>query len=410
MRRVAVGALALVAFTLTACSGAIAPPARSSGSPSSASAPSTSAVSTTTQPPETTTTTQAPQPQAPQVEDLTWVSDTHGWAMVERQNCGQPTCTDVLTTTDGGSTWTQIGSIPATAPACTGCDTIGVSGIRFANDLDGYAFGPDLYVTTDGGVTWTQKAIPNVAALEPAGANVMRVMYTHTGCPGPCDLAVQVAAAGSSSWQTLTPPFQADGVQLVRQGTEDAYVAAFQNPAGGAGSAHATLMISHDGGVTWSSRPDPCGVVGGDEYDTSDVAAAPPSVVVVLCRDRLQFTNTFVALSTDGGATFTAQPLIPGDQEGDQIAATSATSIFLSDSVAAATGTTQYSLLSSDDGGRSWQQAASDWAQNVGDPPPPDSPFLGFESASVGRWVAGTNDVWQTSNGGVSWARQSVAS
>ena len=121
----------------------------------------------------------------------------HGWALVGQGTCGQTTCADVLTTTDGGSVWHQIGSIAATLSDCVGCGTPGVSHIRFANDLDGYAFGPDLFVTTDGGVTWSQENGPYVAALEPAGGTVMRVAYTETGCPGPCDLTIQTAPAGS---------------------------------------------------------------------------------------------------------------------------------------------------------------------------------------------------------------------
>ena len=73
-------------------------------------------------------------------------------------------------------------------------------------------------------------------------------------------------------------------------------------PAGGAESAHATLMISDDGGATWSTRADPCVDVGGDEYDTSALAAAPGPALAVLCQDRMQPLNMYVAVARDGGA------------------------------------------------------------------------------------------------------------
>jgi hypothetical protein len=404
MRRAvpALAALASLAVLVAACTGT-SPPShatgRSSATPTTTAPPTT----TTTQPPGAPTTQVAPP--GPLVEDLTWVSDTHGWALVGQGTCGQTACADVLTTTDGGSVWNQIGSIAATLSDCVGCGTPGVSHIRFANDLDGYAFGPDLFVTTDGGITWSQEDGPYVAALEPAGGTIMRVAYNGTGCPGPCDLTIQTAPAGADVWRSLTTPFQGDAVQLVRQGLDDAYVAVFENPAGGAGSAHATLMISDDDGATWSTRADPCVDVGGDEYDTAALAAAPGPALAVLCQDRFQQLNVYVAVSLDGGAQFVQRPLIPAVSGSEELAMTSASSIFVAFSSSPGTGTTQYILLSSADGGGSWQQAASDTEESAGNPPPPDSTFLGFESSLVGRWVVGGDILWQTADGGGQWVR-----
>jgi photosystem II stability/assembly factor-like uncharacterized protein len=402
MRRV-VTTLLLLAVLLAACTGPRPRPgaAGRSGMTTPATAPGTT--STTVPQPPVTPTTPGTTP-TPDVEDLTWVSDTHGWALVGPGRCGSMTCSEVLTTTDGGSVWRQIGSISATSSDCTGCGTTGVIHIRFANDLDGYAFGPNLFVTTDGGITWNQENGPYVAALEPSGDTVTRVAYTESDCPGPCDLVVQTASVGSGVWQSRTPPFQGDAVQLVRQGLEDAYVVAFENPAGGAESAHATLMLSDDGGSTWGTRADPCGDVGGDEYDTQALAAAPGSVLAVLCHDRAQPLNAYVAVSVDGGTQFTARPLIPAALGTQELAMTSASSLFVSFSSTPGTGTTLYSLLRSDDGGEGWQQAASATQESAGNPPPPESTFLGFESPLVGRWVVGGDVLWQTYDGGAQWA------
>jgi photosystem II stability/assembly factor-like uncharacterized protein len=403
-------ALASLALLMAACTGA-SPPSHVTGRSNGTSTTAANAVPTTKAPASTTTTgppvapTTEVAPPAPLVDDLTWVSDTHGWALVGQGTCGQTTCADVLTTTDGGSVWTQIGSIAAALSDCAGCGTPGVSHIRFANDLDGYAFGPDLFVTTDGGITWSQEDGRYVAALESAGSTVMRVAYTQADCPGPCDLTVQTAPAGTDVWRSLTTPFQGDAVQLVRQGPDDAYVAVFENPAGGAQSAHVTLMISDDAGATWSTRADPCVDVGRDEYDTSALAAAPGPALAVLCQDRMQSLNAYVAVSRDGGAEFAERPLIPAVSGSEELAMTSASSIFVAFSSPAGTGTTQYTLLSSDDGGGSWQQAARDTEESAGSPPPPDSTFLGFESSVVGRWVVGGDILWQTADGGGQWVR-----
>jgi photosystem II stability/assembly factor-like uncharacterized protein len=113
----------------------------------------------------------------------------------------------------------------------------------------------------------------------------------------------------------------------------------------------------------------------------------------------------YVALSIDGGNHFADQRLIPAADGPDELAMTSASSIFVAFSASPGTGTTQYSVLSSDDGGQSWDQAATDLEVKAGNPPPPDSTFFGFESSMVGRWVVGGDVLWQTSDGGFQWAR-----
>jgi photosystem II stability/assembly factor-like uncharacterized protein len=341
------------------------------------------------------------------MEDLTWVSATHGWALTTSPGCGQPTCTDVLTTTNGGTTWSQVGSIAATSSQCTGCSTLGVTHIRFANDLDGYAFDPDLFVTTDGGQTWSQETGPYIAALEPAGSNVMRIAYTHDGCPGPCDLLIQVAPAGSDIWNSEVSPFIGDSVQLVRQGVDDAYVAVFENSAGGDQSAHATLMISLDGGSSWSNRPDPCGAPAGDEFDTTAIAAAPDSVLAVLCNERGEGQHSFVAVSTDGGADFTQRPFLADNDTFEKaIAVTSATQLFVSSGASAGSGSSRWILLGSTDGGISWHQEIDETGQLQ--PGFPAQGFLGFETSSVGRWVGYPYHLWETTDGGSTWVRQAV--
>jgi photosystem II stability/assembly factor-like uncharacterized protein len=334
------------------------------------------------------------------VEDLTWISDTHGWALVYRPGCGGSGCSAIDVTTDGGADWTQTATIAANNSDCQGCAVPSVTHLRFANALDGYAFGPDLFTTTDGGRSWVEQPGDYVAALEPAGSTVLRVAFTHSGCPGPCDLVVQEAEPGGSAWQNLTTPVQGDAVQLVRGDVADAYVSVFLNPAGGASDAHASLMITHDGGASWSTRPDPCGARSGQEYDTVAVTAAPGRVVDVLCRDRAEAFNTFVAASDDGGADFVAGSLIPGSPPFTELAATSASGVVVGESAPVGT-TTTYGLVASNDAGRTWTQVASTLLEQVGVPPATSS-FLGFESPTVGRWVVG-NDVWQTTDGGSSW-------
>ncbi|HEY3844742.1 MAG TPA: hypothetical protein VGL48_15935 [Acidimicrobiales bacterium] len=355
------------------------------------------------------TTTTVPASSRPEIEDLTWVSATRGWALVHTARCGSA-CSEVMETTDGGATWGPVGWIDAASGPCRAdCGDGGgpaVTRIRFANDLDGYAYDPSLFVTSDGGETWTEENGPSVAALEPAGSTVMRIAYTQSGCPGPCDLTVEEAPAGGTNWNVLSRPFQGDAVQLVRRGVDDAYVVAFENPAGGADDEHAKLMLSHDGGASWSARADPCGDVGGDEYDAAAIAAASPSVLAVLCRDRVGSQASYVDLSTDGGGDFTARPALPGPDTAAALAAISATDLLVGTVGGMNPQSGRFALFSSNDGGAHWQQVAAETGPI--DPDNPAQPFLGFETASVGRWIGDPSDLWETTDGGNTWFRQTI--
>ncbi|HEV3289853.1 MAG TPA: sialidase family protein, partial [Streptosporangiaceae bacterium] len=199
--------------------------------------------------------------------DLTWVSDQRGWALAAAP-CGRDLCPRLAATTDGGRTWTALPDPPGRILDPTGLGGCApaacVSQVRFATPTVGYLFGPALFQTSDGGRSWHRVPSRPVEALEPSAGTVVRVVFDHTGCPGPCDRAVQETTAGSAHWRTLLriPAGSAgEGVaaQVVRQGTSVIYVLVYGNPAGGAGTAHAVIFRSTDGGRTWQHGPDPCG-------------------------------------------------------------------------------------------------------------------------------------------------------
>ncbi|SRR6266545_3809033 len=138
--------------------------------------------------------------------DLTWVSDQRGWALAALP-CARGLCPRVTATGDGGRSWTALpippgviqdenGTVNCAHAAC-------VSQIRFATTRVGYLFGPALFQTDDGGRSWHRVPSRPVEAFEPSAGTVVRVVYDHTGCPGPCTRMVQETAAGSDTWHTL---------------------------------------------------------------------------------------------------------------------------------------------------------------------------------------------------------------
>ncbi len=354
-------------------------------------------IPTTTVNPTTPTTSSSPSQEI--VDDLTWVSDTHGWALMSPSGCERLCTSDVLTTVNGGASWSQVGTLPLTGPCVTDCGPQAFN-IRFGNDNDGYAFSPGLFVTSDGGRTWLPVQGPQVVALEIIGSSAIRISSTYAGCPGPCGLRLEEAAIGSSSWRQLyaIPVQSASRVQLVRQGPDDVYVAVFQNPAGGAQDEQTNLFISHDGGITWRERSDPCGYIGSTENDTEAVSAAPDGVLVALCFPR-PGGQDFVVISSDAGKTFRSTTPLPGREGFQLIATTSIDDVFVS---TGPNGGGPQLLEASFDGGGHWTQSAIGTGR-TGLYLSPTAGFLGFESSSVGRWIGSPSDIWTTINGGSTW-------
>jgi len=321
--------------------------------------------------------------------DLTWVSNDDGWALGTAP-CGNPPCTSILRTTDGGKSWVGIPAPRAfLAPTDTcnsGCDRI--SNLRFANRLVGYAFGPNaFYLTTDGGASWHQQAGGYAYGLEIVAGSVLRISAQAAGCEPGCQFRVQRAAIGSDSWQDVPLPSggRSARAQLAASGSTVVLVTR-ANTAGGAEDATSVLFTSLDGGTSWQKLGEPCPRAGGGELDTVQATVAPDRSISVLCQPR-QSGQAFTMTSTDG-AHFVAGTPPPGADGG--LGAGSA-----SDLVVVA----QDRFYRSTDSGAHWTAV---------EPGPPGDTWIGFESATVGRVLGprsngGPDGTWTTTDGGQSW-------
>ena len=309
------------------------------------------------------------------VTDITFYGAEDAWA-IGTADCldgSAGPCGAMVRTTDGGANWKSMTQPPG-----------GVTGVRFATRDVGYAYSADvLEMTTDGGQTW-QRQDGGAVALESLDGNVVRVTSSGSGCPGPCNLGVQFAEIGSTTWTASKLPVAADAfvadVQLVRSDA-DAYVLVTGDPAGGGGKATSTLLASHDDGATWTDRGEPCPQRDG-ELDSTAVSAAPGSVTV-LCLLRGQAAH-LVATSRDNGVSFHyAGSSVPLDS-GDFIAGDPT-------SVVAVGGRRSYV---STDGGDSWSDTVVDGTAT----------FVGFESETLGRVVTDAGrTIWTTTDAGTSW-------
>jgi photosystem II stability/assembly factor-like uncharacterized protein len=280
-----------------------------------------------------------------------------------------------------------------------------VSHIRFATSEIGYLFGPSLFMTVDGGETWQALTSPPVESLEAAGGEVFRVVYDHTGCPGPCNRTVEEAPAGSDAWQTvyqIPEGADLDTATLILAGSQTIYLPIYGDVAKGA--EQTTLFRSLDGGHTWRRMGDPC-AGGTPPVDVAFAfAAASGGFLSVLCFPSGQPQGWAVLTSSDAGFTWGARLPVP-DSSAGLLAAPSPGHLVTAGPTGWGDGPATATLSCSSDGGQSWSTAASDQV-NLSLTPVGISLWLGFEDATTGRWVGDDQTIWTTTDGGTSWTPQ----
>jgi len=397
---VGTGLVAAAVLALAACTTSSAP-VQPPGSPSGSQSSSTAASTPPTQPPSASSTPGGPNSLAGfQVLSMSFVSDQRGWAL-GTISCGTGRCVALLSTPDGGSTWSRLtaptraaGGVYNTCPTRQPC----VQQVRFATPLIGYAYDPSLLLTTDGGQRWRQLSGLDVSSLEAADGTAVRVASNARGCSG-TSYQVDSAPVGSTVWGALPAPAVMNICPPVmyRQG-ERLVLAGYGNPAGGV-LATAQIARSGDGGRTWASGPDHCGRTQG--Y-ASDVTLAPPDVLVVLCQNQQPNPNgsyppAWVRVSLNGGATFGPDQQVPsrssapaGVIERYQLAAASANRLLVVE-----TGVHTSKVLLSENGGRTWSTPLN---MSSGSP----VVLVGYEDPLTAR-IAQADTVWTTRDGGQTW-------
>jgi len=248
-----------------------------------------------------------------------------------------------------------------------------------------------------------------VEALEPSAGTVIRVVYDHGGCPGPCTQTVQETTAGSGAWHTLLHirwPNAYGGLsaQVVRQGTSVIYLPLYGNLA--RGYAPAVIFRSTDGGRSWQRLTDPCGRIGQARYDAGGLAAAQGGFLAVGCLPVNGTGFAFVRTSTDNGSSWSPPRPVPGGTRYSLslIAAASPGRLVVATGAVGGSGPVTYRLAVSADSGVSWSTAITGTMQI--NPQAPGATFLGFEDATAGRWISDAQHIWTTRDGGLHWLRR----
>ncbi len=372
------------------------PSAAAEGHSSAAASPSLSA--TVSAPPAPTPVAGpigAPLPADFQSVAGTFLNADLGWVL-GRTTCSGNPCAGIVRTADGGGTWVSIPA-PKTAFTTGEAGNAGVSRLRFADPMNGWAYGPDLWATHNGGATWQEISLPGttgvsqVMALGTAGGAV-HVAFFDGGSSG--RLAIMTSPVGTDGWVTSStsvvlgagPVPQA---QIVLHEHDGWLIEVDRTIVAGA------RLVSG----AWTAWQPPCKSVEGPAL----LAASSSSDLIAACDVGQWSTPTGVHLfnSSDGGATFVAVgPKVPVGSL-DAVAAP-LTGVAL---VAGPQSEGTSVVAGSFDGGATWAPVLTFQ--------PATSVDLVFPTATDGFMIAtqpnGPSRMFSTSDGGRTWSRLAIA-
>jgi photosystem II stability/assembly factor-like uncharacterized protein len=325
--------------------------------------------------------TGGPVPRGFRVASVTFVSANDGWVLGTTKSCAHAPCTSVLRTTNGGRSWVGIPA-PKYKLARSGTSS-GLLRLRFANAVDGYAYGSQLWVTHNGGSSWHRvRQVPGyITDLEASAGKVYAAnTVTRSG-----KQEIYSSPAGSDSWKP---------------------VKGLPKAAGSGGLGEITLhgkagwvilggrLYATQNGSRWTKEGFACRA----GYGIASVGAYSAKQITLLCAGDagLGSTRKVLYASSDGGAQFTKAGSPPRGGDGGLLADPTPRHVL----VASASGATF--IYASTDGGRHWRTAKSldDGGLGWND--------FGFTTATQGVAVEGTSafgttHLWLTRNAGRTW-------
>ena len=288
---------------------------------------------------------------------MTFVSTGTGFVLGDRGGAAS-----LVRTTDGGAHWASLTPPPAayvTPGGVAQSTSPQVSEVRFADPLDGWAFGPSLFATHDGTRSWQRVDLGGtVLSLETMGG-VVDAVVSPCGAGAECSgsLRLEQAPTSGGAFRTVLvgPVVQSAGLDAADLSLHApvGFVALGVTHASGDSpftyrpAFYATGNLSDPNG--WHAFPDPCAVTQGA---LASFVAPNTTTLYSLCLGdaAMGSSKKYVVVTTRGHSTLAGDA--PYSGSGGALTATSTGTLVL------ATASGASFLDRSPSGGRAWSTAA----------------------------------------------------
>jgi hypothetical protein len=333
-----------------------------------------------------------------QPTSVTFVSAYEGWTIGQAGKPGtcanaDPTiCTSMARTNDRGKTWTGV---PAPSTKL-------VSGIRFLDGINGWAFGPQLWSTHNRGNTWTQVDTHGqvVIGLETGGKPGMAfAVFATCGNTTTTDLSaakctsytLMATSADTGNWSPVSP-------------------ATTGMSSGGNAGSWATIVLGNGG--AWLLGPD--GTVysgpttGGGSWRTVGKApCAPTKLLTWVTSAKSLITSCSAQPSSSGGQQVATSLFSSGDGGMTWSAADTANS---SGVVTSLSGSPNAPVILATTSGIDVRTSAGHEQQVAA--LPGGFSYVGMTGDNQGVAVpadASLHEIWMTYDGGLQWSASKVS-
>lgn len=338
---------------------------------------------------------------------VTFVDPRQAWVIGQAGTPGQcadvnpDICTSIVRTDDTGRSW-HGGPAPKTGAAS---GATGVSGIRFLDGVNGWAFGPELWVTHDEGNTWHQVSTDGqrVTDLETIDGRAYALWATCSGSTSggfasDCtSFTLMTTTADSDNWA----PVGGATNDLTNGGVPTSAVIGLTGSMGYLLAPDGTLYSGPVGGTWAKAGSAPCqpgtAPMANGLPASAWFAAGSPTFLAIACQG-ITPSALHVYTSANGGAFWTAQP-----SPGAPIAADNAVPTSLS-------ATSDGTLVLATTGGI-WVRPASGSQWESSNATGSSAPLGGFTYVGMTTFTQGVavpaetslHEIWMTFDGGQTW-------